>query len=124
MSIQADRLYVGDTLIWDQAAGGGEVTVELTVTAGVGQVEVPAMAVTRISGDQPVRVRLHSTEAGRDVDLRRSTFSRYPGGRCLEVEVNAVSPTWAFDVHAFVRGPVVFWAADGPATVILTGRSL
>ena len=127
MGVQADRLYVGNTLIWDKDSDGGtpaETTVGLDVAAGVGQLELPGVAVLRVTGDRPVRIRLYATAEGRDMDMDRSIYARYPGGRCLDLEVNAVTPAWTFDVHAFVRGPTVFWTADGPATITLTGRTL
>ena len=133
VGVQADRLYVGDTLVWDASASGGGLEVEVEVSAGVGELAIPVMAVTSVGGDAPVRVRLYNSEEGRDDDLSRSIFSRYPGSRCLALEVNAPRPQrpvtlplapWSYGLHAFIHGPTVYWSADGPAVITLTGRLL
>lgn len=125
MGVQADRLYVGDTLVWDGGGSGAPpVRSVFAVEAGVGEVAIGAAvyAVSEVTVDAPVRIRFYSTEEGRAADLDRSIYSPYPGGRCLVFELNATE-AGTFDVP-FIGSSPLLWAADAPASITVTWRSI
>lgn len=125
MIASADRLYVGETLVWDAAGGGSRpVTTVFSVVAGVGEVALdgPVFVVTQVVVDAPVRIRFYSTPEGRTMDLSRTIYTPYPGDRCLMFELNATTP--GTFIVPFVGKSPLLWTADAAATITVTWRSI
>lgn len=124
----AKRLYVGQTLVYDAAqGGGGEPGVDQTRAFdsldGVGQLDLDsAFVVKRVAVDVPVRIRFYLNDAGRTADRARSVYTPYPGGCGLIYELNAIEPG-LHDVPFMGTTPLL-WTADTVATITLTWRSI
>jgi len=121
----ATRLYLGDTLVYDAAQGGGgtDETLTFDVANGLGQQALAGtFVIKRVHVDAPVRIRFYLDQAGRTADLPRSIYTPYPGGCGLIYELNATAP--GDHLVPFIGSTPLFWTADSVATITLTWRSI